>query len=78
MSAKNLFQFLTDQDHFYVTLVAISSVCQKLTKEVQFSHKILSVVFKFSEVIHYVLAVGFKLNWFLVSTVILKFIKHVK
>jgi hypothetical protein len=33
MNAKNLFQFLTDQDHFYVTLVAISSVCQKLTRK---------------------------------------------
>jgi len=49
----------------------------EVNKEVQYSQKILSVVFKFSEVIHYVLAVGFKLNWFLVSKIILKFIIYV-
>jgi len=49
----------------------------EINKEVQYPHKILSVDFKFSEVIHYVLAVGCKLNWFLVSAVILKFIIHI-
>jgi len=64
MNAKNLFQFLAHQDHFFVTAVAISSCMPEANKEVQYSHKILSVFFKFSEIIHYVLAVGFKLNWF--------------
>jgi hypothetical protein len=77
MNAKNLFPFLTDQDHFFATLVAVSSCMSVVNKEMQYSHKIFSVVFKFNEVIHYVLAVGFKRNWFLVSKIILKFIIHV-
>jgi hypothetical protein len=77
MKAKNLFQFLADQDYFFATLVAISNCMSEVNKDVQYPHKIFSIVFNFSEVIHYVLAVGFKLSWFLVSKVILKFIIHV-
>jgi hypothetical protein len=32
---------------FFVTLVAISSCMSEVNKEMQYSHKILSVVFKF-------------------------------
>ena len=78
MNAKNFFPFLTDQDLFlFAILVTISGCMSEVNKGMQHSHKILSVVFKFSEVMHFVLAVGFKLNWFLVSTIILKFIIHV-
>jgi hypothetical protein len=61
----------------FAKLAAISNCMSEINKEVQNPHKILSVDFKFSEVIHYVLAVGRKLNWFLVSAVILKFIIHI-
>jgi hypothetical protein len=61
----------------FATLAAISSCMSEINKDVQYPHKILSVDFKFSEVIHNVLAVGCKLNWFLVSAVILKFITHI-
>jgi hypothetical protein len=65
MKAKNLFQFLAGQDHFVATLAAISNYMSEVSKEDQYIHKILSVVFKFREVMHYVLASGLKLNWFL-------------
>jgi hypothetical protein len=41
MTAKNLFQFLTDQDNFFCNIGSYFRCVSEVNKQVQYSHKIL-------------------------------------